>query len=369
MVVKIGGSLLRKASDYVYAAENIKRLFIENNRRPIIVISASKGVTDTLIQVAMGNKDKLIEIENKYLDMAHELGSTRLIQRVREEISRLRKIVENIQSTDPSLTDYILSHGEKLSKIIMVNALELQGVNAFELNAVDLVITNNKHGDAVIDYPATSIALEKIYHIIKERRYVPVLEGFIGRSVEGYVTTLGRGGSDYTATAIAALLRVDRVYLVTDVDGIMTCDPDLIPSAKLVKYMSYMEALEAAMYGVKGINPKAFDPLEKIYGSNVYVGSWKLFGTFISKRINEAQRGPKLIVIKDTGDSSYIAIVGEGVSRTRFLRNLISIIDDLGIEVNGIQSHVHRPSLIVYVNREQGIKALKQLHRILFEGD
>ncbi|MEM1645327.1 MAG: hypothetical protein QXL96_05585 [Ignisphaera sp.] len=74
-------------------------------------------------------------------------------------------------------------------------------------------------------------------------------------------------------------------------------------------------------------------------------------------------------MIKDIEDSSYIAIVAKRVSRTRFLRNLINIIDDLDIEVNGVQSHVHRPSLIVYVNRKQGIKTLKQLHKILFEGD
>lgn len=340
---------------------------LENDLRPIVVVSAIKGITDLLIQVVRGHKGFLKEVENRYMGIAYELGSVKLVRRVEEEVGRLRRIAESIEVSDPALMDYVVSYGERISKIIMVQALEMQGINAFELNATDIIITNSVHGDATIDYPATAVALEKIYSVIKDRKYVPVVEGFIGRSSEGEITTIGRGGSDYTATTIAALLKLDKVYLVTDVDGIMTTDPDIVPTARLVNYMSYVEALEASMYGAKGINPKAFDPLEKVYSSKVLIGSWRHFGTTISKEIPEEYYGPKVVMLKDMVDYSYIAIIGEGVSRAEFLRDVLDIIVRLGVEIKGIQSYVHRPSTVLYVDKNQSREILKMLHKALFE--
>lgn len=367
MVVKIGGSILRNGRDYIEAAQNIRRLFLEKGIRPIVVVSAIKGITDYLLHIARGDRKAIDDVERAYMQVAMELGSAKLIRRVKEELDRLRKAVETIEVADPILTDYILSYGEKLSKIVLVQALELSGVKAFELNAKDIVFTNNVHGDAVIDYVATSIALEKVYLVIKDSSYVPVIEGFIGSTIDGSITTLGRGGSDYTATTIASLLKLDKVYLVSDVDGIMTADPDIVPTAKLINNMSYAEALEASTYGAKGINPKSFDPLEKIYSSKVLIGSWKLFGTTVSKEVPEELKGPKLIMLKNAIGYSYIAVIGEGVSKAKFLKEILEAVIRLGIDIKGLQSHVHRPSVILYVDRSEGYNILKILHKILFE--
>lgn len=364
----MGGSILRSGREYVQAAKCIKEVFIEKGLRPIVIVSASKGVTDLLLNVAKGRKESFEEVESRYINISLEIGSVKLIRRVEEELNRLKKVAEGIEAADPALTDYIVSYGERISKIIMVQALELNGIHAFELNALDIIVTNNVHGDALIDYPATAVALEKVYNVIRDHNYVPVIEGFIGRSFEGEVTTVGRGGSDYTATSIAALLKINKVYLVSDVDGIMTTDPDIVPTAKLVKYMSYVEALEASMYGAKGINPKAFDPLMKIYSSNILIGSWREFGTTISKEIPREFIGPKVIMLKDAGDYAYIAIVGEGVSNAKFVRDVLDIVVRLGIDVKGIQAHVHRPSIILFIDKPQGREILKILHKALFEG-
>jgi len=337
--------------------------------RPIVVVSASKGITDLLLDVAKGRKEVLKEIENRYTSIAREIGSFKLVKRIEEELDKLRRVAEGVGIADPVLTDYILSYGEKISKIIMVQALEFNDIRAFELNATDIIVTNNTHGDAVIDYPATAIALEKVYSVIKNHSYVPVIEGFIGRSFEGEVTTIGRGGSDYTATTIASLLKIDKVYLVSDVDGIMTTDPDLVPTARLVKHMSYVEALEASMYGAKGINPKAFDPLVKIYSSNLLIGSWRNIGTMISREISRDFIGPKVIMLKDAGDYAYIAIVGEGVSSAKFVRDLLDTVVKLGIDIKGIQAHIHRPSIVLFVDKSRGREILKILHKAIFEGD
>ncbi|MEM1866005.1 MAG: aspartate kinase [Ignisphaera sp.] len=367
VVVKIGGSLLRNGKSYIEVAQNIKKIFVEKDLRPIVVVSAMKGITDKLLQAARGSREAINEIELRYTEAAREIGSIKLVKRIDEELKNLRRIVESIESIDLALLDIILSYGEKISKMILVQALELNDIKAFELNAKDVIITNNNHGDALIDYIATSIALEKVYTVIRDSAYVPVIEGFIGATPEGVITTLGRGGSDYTATTIASLLRLNDVYLVTDVEGIMTTDPDLVPTAKLVKYMSYSEALEASMHGAKGINPKSFDPLEKVYGSNVLIGSWKMFGTTISKEIAEEFKGPKLVMKKDIAEYSYIAIIGEGTSKTAFIKDILNYVVDLGIEIKGIQSYIRRPSIILYVDRENSYNALKKLHKVLFE--
>lgn len=366
--MKIGGSLLRDGKSYIETAQGIKRVFVEKSIRPIVVISAAKGVTDDLLKAARGSREALNRVESRYTEIAREIGSVKLIRKIDEELKSLRKIVESVESIDLALLDRILSYGEKISKMIMVQALELNDVKSFELNARDVIITNSNHGDAVIDYVATSVAIEKVYSAIRDSIYIPVVEGFVGTTPDGIITTLGRGGSDYTATTIASLLKLDKVYLVTDVDGIMTTDPDIVSSAKLVKYMSYSEALEAAMHGAKGINPKSFDPLEKIYSSKVLIGSWRMFGTIISRDISDEFKGPKLIMRKDMADYSYIAIVGEGVSRTFFIKTVLEHVVNLGIEIKGIQSYIHRPSIVLYVDRESSYNALKMLHKALFEG-
>jgi aspartate kinase len=368
-VVKIGGSLLKDSKSYLESAQKIKEIFIDNNYKTIIVVSAAKGVTDRLIHVARGSQEALEFVAEKYIGIARELNSTKIIRRVYEELERLKRVADaiNRSGVDLSLYDMLLSFGERISKIVMVGSLEVVGVSALELNADSLIITNDVFSDASIDYISTSTNLEKLYSSVIDSPAIPVIEGFVGSTIDGRVTTLGRGGSDYTATTIASLLNIDEVYLVTDVDGIMTADPDIISSAKLIKIMSYKEALEASLHGAKRINPKAFEPLEKFYSSRIVIGSWSRFGTEIVKEIPVELYGPKVIMNRESQNMSYIAIVGEGTSTTRFIKKVIEIIDKNNIDVLGIQSYIYRPSLLIYIDSGHKYKTLHLLHRELFE--
>jgi aspartate kinase len=368
-VVKIGGSLLKDSKSYLESAQKIKEIFIDNNYKTIIVVSAAKGVTDRLIHVARGSQEALEFVAEKYIGIARELNSTKIIRRVYEELERLKRVADaiNRSGVDLSLYDMLLSFGERISKIVMVGSLEVVGVSALELNADSLIITNDVFSDASIDYISTSTNLEKLYSSVIDSPVIPVIEGFVGSTIDGRVTTLGRGGSDYTATTIASLLNIDEVYLVTDVDGIMTADPDIISSAKLIKIMSYKEALEASLHGAKRINPKAFEPLEKFYSSRIVIGSWSRFGTEIVKEIPVELYGPKVIMNRESQNMSYIAIVGEGTSTTRFIKKVIEIIDKNNIDVLGIQSYIYRPSLLIYIDSGHKYKTLHLLHRELFE--
>jgi aspartate kinase len=365
--IKVGGSLLRDSRSYVETAKNIGK-FVEGGRLPIVVVSAAKGVTDALLEVAKGSIERLNKVSDLYTEIARELGSQKVYKRVLDELELLKKIAYSVsEGYDPALQDLLLSFGERISKTLLVEALEIVGIRALELNARELIITNDIHGDATIDYVATANHLEKIVNSIVSTAAVPVIEGFIGATEDGRVTTLGRGGSDYTATSIAALLKLSDVYLVTEVDGIMTADPTMISTARIVKVMSYVEAMEAAMHGAKRINPKAFEPLEKFYSSTVHIGSWKLFGTRILQKIPSEYRGPKVIMHKALHEMPYIAIIGEGVSDISFVKRVVDILYESGVEIMGLQAYYYRPSIIIHVKKGSEASTLKLLHRKIFE--
>ncbi|MEM3927028.1 MAG: aspartate kinase [Desulfurococcaceae archaeon] len=366
VVVKIGGSILRDAKSYVINAQKVVELFIERGLRPFIVISAMKGITDSLLKIANGYKNEIENIESKYLLVANEVGSCKLIKRVEKSLNDLRRIVENVNTYTPALRDLILSFGEKLSKTIFADMLENMGVKTIEIDAADIIVTDNNHGDANIDYDRTLPRLEKIYRVAREHDAVVVIEGFIGSNINGVITTLGRGGSDYTATSIASLLGLKDIYLVTDVDGIMTADPRVVPTARVVDDMSYAEALEASLYNVKGINCKSFDPLIRRPGPRVLIGSWEKFGTKIIEKTSK--EGPKVITNQVINKRSRIALIGNGVSKAIFIKEIMDYLVSHGIEINELQTSSERPSLIMTISGNDHLKIIRNLHDYIFYG-
>ncbi|MEM1613266.1 MAG: hypothetical protein QXH02_08050 [Desulfurococcaceae archaeon] len=367
-VLKVGGSLLRDAKSYITVAEYTKRAFLENGLKPIVVVSAMKGVTDLLIGVSEGNMEAIKEVSYRYVEVAKELNSSYLIRKVNEEIEDLEKAARNLGADALTTRDIILSYGERLSKNVFVEALEIVGADAYGLDARELIVTNGVHGDAAIDYDATKKRLEEVYPLIVEKPAIPVIEGFVGKSRNGKITTLGRGGSDYTATTIASLLHIEDVYFVTEVDGILSADPRLISSAQIVPVMDYDEAVEASFHGVKGINPKTFEPLKKFYSSTVHIGSLRRFGTRIVKQLREDVAQPKILVYRNLGDRLYLAVIGKCVRRARFLVNVLELFAEEGIEFAGLEVHVNKPSLLVYLKSSLKPSTLVRLHKKLLEG-
>jgi len=368
-VVKVGGSILRSCRSYFDNAFMIKQMFVERGVKSFIVVSAMRGVTDLLVDVCKGRREALTEVLKMHEELASCFSSSKLKRRIYDVLNEVTRIatlnLSSSRSLPPYIEDYILSQGEKLSKIAMIEALEIEGVKALDVDALQTIVTNGVFGNASIDIAKTRGKLESIWKLAAESNIVPVIEGFIGSSPEGFVTTLGRGGSDYTATAIAAALGLNRVYLVTDVEGVMSADPRIVEGAKLVKFMSVDEAAEAAIYGVKRLNAKAFEPLKLEPGIRVYIGSWKLFGTEISGDARDD--AVKILALKDEGSTSRIAVIGEGVKRLETALKMLSLIKDLGYDVLHADFNKYRPSLILEVQREVGIQLLRLLHRTLVE--
>ncbi len=367
VVLKIGGSLLRDGRSYINAAEKIKELFIEQGLGVVVVVSAMKGVTDSLIRAYNGSINDLYAVMERYINAASYIGGQSLVRRVREELDRLEIVFKSNLSRDNATRDLMLSFGERLSRIIMTEALSLVGVKAVGVDARDVIKTNSVHGNAVINYGETRKRLVGINALLKDG-IACVIEGFIGSDNYGATTTLGRGGSDYTATTIAALLGLREVYLVTDVPGIMTCDPKYVSSPRIVRVLSYSEAIEASFYGGKRLHPRTFHPLINMHGSVVHIGCWDRWGTTIVKNHAEGSlRGPKLIAFKKKNRGSPVALVGEGVSTPTIMRDIIDYISSHDLFFEGLYMIKGRPSIVLLFEDKMLGKALHVLHNLVLE--
>ncbi len=369
VVVKIGGSILDNPRSYVRTATMLKKCFVDRGFSVIAVVSAMKGVTDCLLKAYAGSYKLLSSVLENYVEAARYVSGSVFEKRVLDEFKKLEIVFKPFITRDPVIKDYVLSFGERISRILFTEALSCIGVRVVGLNALDIIKTNGVHGNASIDYIGTRKRLYSIIPQFVNDRVSCVIEGFIGSSDHGVVATLGRGGSDYTATTIAALLGIKHVYLVTNVPGILTSDPSIVSSTKIVPVMSYIEAYEASLYGGKKLHPRTFHPLTKFYNSVVHIGSFNSFGTSIVGRLDQRYYGrPKLVTYKyGYNGLVYVALIGEGVYERGVFDKVIDYIVDSRLDYEGLYVFRNRPSIVFIVKRNSFVKALDTLHKLVLE--
>lgn len=356
-VIKIGGSLLKSYDSYIKISEYIRN-FIENkNEKVYVVISAVKGATDLLIDFYDNNrKESLENFINLYREISLMFDNKVVFNEVDHLINELVKISSNHKPENQFLRDKVLSYGEKISKVLLKHALSYQGVDVNAINAEDFILTDNKHGDAFVDLEKTK---EKLKQINLNNKVI-IIEGFIGKSYNGETTTLGRGGSDYTASVIAYSFNSDNLYLVTDVPGIFTSDPKLVINARIVKKLSFEEAIEASKYNVKGINYKTFYPLLNSK-TIVYIGQPNNFNTTISY-IPQYHISAKLIGHKISTDSSIVGLVGFGMNKDMIIKNLYEIMENNGIENFKVDANEPYPSISLSFEYKNVEKVISSIH-------
>jgi len=247
IVNKFGGEILADPKLAEFGVGWIKEQ-IKKNKRPIIVVSALGGVTDSLIKL-LGRKDKglLEEIERQH---------RRWMRNFEIENEGLKRKMENLKKSLKNdfkkakrfkfhlrLRDRILSYGEKWSSLLFTELLIKNGISAQRFTGEELgIITDNNFGEANICYEQSRKNVRRKIEKLKE---VPVVTGFIGKAKTGQITTLGRGGSDTTATFLASALGAEKVILWKSVAGVLSADPKLVKNPKLIKFLSYDEAEEA----------------------------------------------------------------------------------------------------------------------------
>ena len=262
VVMKFGGTSVADAA----AFENVARI-VANTRdaAPVVVVSAMSGVTDSLL--AATNLDSLVNVFERHCAVAHELldssQAAAFIDRLREAADQIAALLQSLAqkpADQKSLQDAIVSFGETLSSTLLAEVLNQKGIKARQVDARRCIITDEEYTSATPLMAETFAQSKSELMPLLESGVVPVLGGFIGSTKQGVTTTLGRGGSDYTAALIGAALDVREIQIWTDVTGVLTADPRVVPEAQTIERLSYGEAAELAYFGAKVLHPKTIQP-------------------------------------------------------------------------------------------------------------
>lgn len=269
-IMKFGGTSVGDASCIARVVEIIRAAACEDD--VVVVVSAMGGVTNKLIEAATqseaGDRKAVAtifeELRKKHDAVANILISSaeersRISHRMEEVFQEGDRLCEGtllLRELTPRVRDSISSLGERLSAPLVAAALAEQGVVSEAIEATELVVTDSDHGAADPWMNLTRDRCEARLRPLLRHGIVPVVTGFIGATTDGVLTTLGRGGSDYSATILAAALDAHEVIIWTDVDGLLTADPRLVPGACTVPEISYREASELAHFGAKVLHPK-----------------------------------------------------------------------------------------------------------------
>ncbi len=332
LIIKFGGTAVRDQK----GIENIIKLIKDNNDKEIVVVvSAIRGVTDNLInicnEIKKGKKSNIEEFMDKiskqhlaYIDYItndniKEDTKTKLNELL-SDMNRMLQSMNILGEVTPRSMDYIVSFGERLIAPIITAILRDSGIKSITLSDKDTgILTDSNFGEAKPLMDTTRLKIRKILEPLIKDKIIPVVTGFIATDQYGHITTLGRGGSDYTATILADALDADEVWLMTDVDGLMSADPRIVKNAKVIREVSYIEAMEMALFGAKYMHPRALEPAKE---RNIPVRIRNLFnlkdeGTLIieepsmdSKKIVKAVIMIKDLALIDVRGSSMAGVPG-----------------------------------------------------------
>jgi len=325
--MKFGGtsvgdaSCIARVADIVAKASRVGPL--------VVVVSAMSGVTNRLIEAATcseaGDRERATELL-EFLRAQHFTALQTLIQSpeaakviglgIEELLREAQRLCEGtalIHELTVRTLDCVSSLGERLSAPIVAGALSERGVRSEAIEATELIVTDSYHGAAEPLMPPTRERCEARLRPLLQQGIVPVVTGFVGATREGVLTTLGRGGSDYSATILGGALAADEVIIWTDVNGVLTADPRLVPGARTIPEISYREAAELAHFGAKVLHPKT---LRAVTESGIPVWIRNTFepehpGTKITPQGQASSAGVKaLTAIRDV---SLIAVGGPGI--------------------------------------------------------
>jgi len=321
-VLKFGGTSVANAKNIKLVTEIVRHI---NADKAIVVVSALGGITDVLLealtlasQKELGYEDTLKRIEDRHLELIKSLfpvtAQSGLLSWVKGELNNLETLLEGaylIGETTPKLSDKIVSYGELLSSYIIAEFFKNEGISAGLKNGRELITTDNSFGKANVDFKTTNDTCHGFFTSIAD--HVTVVPGFVAATKNGDSTTLGRGGSDYTAAIIAAAVNADELQIWTDVSGMFTANPKLVKQAKSVSVISYEEAMELSHFGAKVLYPPTVQP---VLSKGIPIRIKNTFapgdeGTLITKNANST--GKLIRGISHIGQLVLISLEGPGM--------------------------------------------------------
>ena len=276
LVLKYGGTSIatpKNVKDIVKHLSSLKK-----GNQIVIVCSAISGTTDDLLEISnlikKEKKDQVKQLTNKIIQKHKKFAQQTISKsKVRKQLladldSDFTKLVALIDGKiqlweiTPRSLDYLISYGERLSSKIVSAALVDQGIKSEPFTGKQIgIVTDSNFGESKPLLDTTRLRVSKNVDSLFAKKVIPVVGGFAGADQHGRTTTFGRGGSDYSATTIASSIKADEIWLMSDVDGLMTADPKIVKNAKILKEVSYVEAIEMSLFGAKQIHPRTFEPL------------------------------------------------------------------------------------------------------------
>ena len=276
LVLKYGGTSISSSKDIQNVAKHIKSLSTQNQL--VIVCSAISNTTDDLIEISQsiknGNKKKAEQlaknIANRHQQLAQQTIKKsqirkKLLQTLNEHFTELTALIGGmvlLGEITPRSMDYLFSFGERFSINLISTAINDLGKKSTALTGKEVgIVTDSNFGESKPLMDTTKLRVSKTLDSLFSKKIIPVIGGFVGADQHGHITTFGRGGSDYSATIIGSCIKADEIWLMSDVDGLMTADTKIVKNAKLLKEVSYIEAIEMAMFGAKQIHPRTLEPL------------------------------------------------------------------------------------------------------------
>jgi len=271
IVMKFGGTSVESAAAIARVAAIVKA---REDRRPIVVVSAMGKTTNKLLAIAnaaiQGPREEYLRQIHDLRDfhsrearqvvpLAERAALDRFLDEHFQELTELAKGLAVLGELTPRSIDAISSYGERLSSYIVAQALRHSGMETQHLDSREVIVTDKRHTQAAPLFPQTYARLASTVPPLAARGVV-VMGGFIAATEEGVTTTLGRGGSDFTASIVGAGAGAEEIQIWTDVDGMLTADPTILPGGHRVKTISFAEAAELAYFGAKVLHPATVLP-------------------------------------------------------------------------------------------------------------
>lgn len=275
IIMKFGGTSVEDAAAIRNLTEIVSK---EVPRKPVVIVSACSGITNQLLKTAQlaaeGKKDEALAnvaaIEARHKRIVKELFDgevLKLLQKqftaVGEELAALVNGVAVLGELTNRSLDTFAAYGERMSSTIIHHYFEARKLKSFWVDARSFMVTDDQFTKAVVQFDATEQKLKEIVRPKVNNGYVVISQGFIGSTPAGVTTTIGRGGSDFSAAIIGALLDAEDIQIWTDVDGILSSDPTVVKDAKKIKVMSFNEAAELAYFGARVLHPETILPAVK----------------------------------------------------------------------------------------------------------
>ncbi|MCG2459533.1 bifunctional aspartate kinase/homoserine dehydrogenase I [Flavobacteriaceae bacterium F89] len=321
-VLKFGGTSVANAKNISQVKDIVGQT---PGDQLVVVVSALGGITDLLLKTAdlAASQDKgyqaiLKDIEDRHIKAIQELipiaSQSKVLSKVKSELNILETLLEGaylIGEITPKLSDKIVSFGELLSSYIISEFFIISQLDAVYKDSRELIKTNNNYGKGIVNFEVTNNNCQTYFNQSKHR--ITVLGGFIASSTQGNSTTLGRGGSDYTAAIISGILNAETLEIWTDVSGMYTANPKIVKQAVAIPHISYEEAMELSHFGAKVLYPPTIQPV-LAKGISIHIKNTfepKAPGTLITENRNGS--GKSVRGISHVENMALISLEGPGM--------------------------------------------------------